>query len=124
MATPALQPSPKPPKGSQFRLSQRIESFGYWLAMTALATATVYLGYLALSGSSPPDAMDLGWGANTPCWIVECLPLSLVALYVGEAGYSRWQGVRSWKSILLGAGLLCFRGLTQWLPSFWTFQRN
>lgn len=121
MATALLQ---RLPDSSRSRISRQLETFGYWAAMTSLVIATLYVWYLALSSSQTSDAMDLGWGASTPRWLVECLPPSLVVLYLAEAAYSRSQGVRSWKSILLGAGLLCSRGITQWLPSLWTFQHH
>ena len=121
MATALLQ---RLPDSSRSRISRQLETFGYWAAMTSSAIAILYLWYLALSSSQTSDVMDLGWGASTPRWLVECLPPSLVALYLAEAAYSCSQGLRSWKSILLGAGLLCSRGITQWLPSLWTFQHH
>jgi hypothetical protein len=124
MATGPLQRLRHLRNGLRSRVSRQVEIFVYWAAMTSLAIATLYLWYSALSSSQTSDAMDLGWGASTPRWLVECLPPSLVALYLAEAAYSRSQGVRSWKSILLGVGLLCSRGIKQWLPSLWTFQRH
>src|SRR5581483_1527023 len=121
MATARLRHSPD---GLRPQVSRQFEAFVYWAAMTSLAIATLYLWYLALSSSQTSDAVDLGWGASTPRWLVECLPPSLIALYLAEAAYSRSQGVRSWKSILLGVGLLCSRGITQWLPSLWTLLRH
>ena len=124
MATAFLERLRHSTDGLQSRISRRLEICVYWAAMTSLGIATLYLWYLALSSSHISDAMELGWGASTPIWLVECLPPSLVALYLAEAAYSRSQGIRSWKSILVGAGLLCFRGITQWIPSLCTFQRH
>lgn len=124
MATALVQRLRHSTNGLRRRVSRQLEIFGYWAAMTSVAIATLYLWYLALSSSQTSDAMDLGWGASTPTWLVECLPPSLIVLYLAEATYSRLQGVRCWKSILLGAGLLCSRGITQWLPCLLTFQRH
>jgi hypothetical protein len=112
---PLPEQNPKQ-KHRRLRLSQVIESFCYWLTMAGLAIATVYLGYLTVSHAPPPDPAELGWCASTPRWMVDCLPLFVTGICLGEAGYSFWKGIRSWKEISVGAGFLLLRGLAQWLP--------
>jgi hypothetical protein len=92
--------------------------------MTTLAIATVYLGYVAISNAPPPAAADLGWGASTPTWMIDCLPLFVTGICLGEAGYSLWHGVRCWKGIFVGAGFLVLRAATQWLPSLGILQHR
>ena len=85
--------------------------------MVSLAVATVYLAYRAVSNAAPPDPTQLGWGASTPQWMVDCLPLFVSGICLCEAGHSFYKGMRSWKEIAVGAGFLLLRGLTQWLPA-------
>lgn len=85
--------------------------------MITLAIVTIYLAYRSVRNAAPPDPAELGWGAITPRWMVDCLPLFVSGVCLGQAGYSLWNGIRSWKEIWVGAGFLLLRGLTQWLPS-------
>lgn len=125
MSAPALHslPGPEPENTKQklrspgLRLAQQFEAICYWLTMASLATATVYLAYRTVSNAPPPDPTALGWGASTPQWMVDCLPLFVSGICLCEAGHSFYKGMRSWKEIAVGAGFLLLRSLTQWLPA-------
>lgn len=125
MSTPTLHslpnPEPRDPKPkvqpARLQLSQQMESVCYWLTMVSLAIATVYLMYVTVNNAPPTDRAELGWGATTPRWMADCLPLFVTGICLGEAAYSFWKGIRCWKEILVGAGFLLLRGIGQWLPS-------
>lgn len=114
---PGPEPGDPKPNAQPMRLqfSRHVESICYWLTMICLAIATVYLAYVTVNNVPPPDRAELGWGAMTPWWIADCLPLFVTGVCLGEAGYSFWKGMCSWKEILVGAGFLLLRGIGQWL---------
>lgn len=115
------EPEPADPKSNpqptRLQFSQQMESVCYWLTMVTLAVATVYLVLVTVNSAPRPDRAELGWGAITPRWIADCLPLFMTGVCLGEAGYSFCKGMRSWKKILVGAGFLFLRSIGQWLPS-------
>ena len=113
------EPANAKPNAQPTRLpfSHQIESVCYWFTMLTLAIATVYLVLVTANSAPRPDRAELGWGAITPQWIADCLPLFVTGVCLGEAGYSFCKGMRSWKEILVGAGFLLLPSIGQWLPS-------